>query len=201
MKTIPFVSRLILPYVILFSFCQILIGQNTIELKPDTTITKTLLSELGVGYAHTLSGRKGDIVIQYNIGYKPVIAKNLKLNALMFLEGINTGRTLINFGPKVGLQYNMFDSWKIAGRMGVGLLNNQDQKPGTISWEFNIGYEDQFSLFTKYNSYETSGFANGEYISFGLQMEGMRSLKTTAIVGGATSLAALILSAIISRSQ
>jgi len=178
-----------------------LIGQNSIELKPDTTNTKTLLSELGVGYANTLSGRQGDLVIQYNIGYKPVIAKNLKLNAMMFLEGINTGRTLINIGSKVGLQYNMFDDWKIAGRMGIGLLNNQDQKPGTISWELNIGFEDQFAVFTKYNSYETAGFANGEYISFGLQMEGMRSVKTTAIVGGATSLAALILSAIISRSQ
>ena len=201
MNIIPHVNRLILSYVILFCFCQILIGQNSIELKPDTTNTKTLLSELGVGYANTLSGRQGDLVIQYNIGYKPVIAKNLKLNAMMFLEGINTGRTLINIGSKVGLQYNMFDDWKIAGRMGIGLLNNQDQKPGTISWELNIGFEDQFAVFTKYNSYETAGFANGEYISFGLQMEGMRSVKTTAIVGGATSLAALILSAIISRSQ
>jgi len=65
----------------------------------------------------------------------------------------------------------------------------------------NVGLKDQLAVFLKYNSFETSGFANGDYLSFGIQMEGKRSAKTTAIAGGITGLTALILSAIISRSQ
>lgn len=195
------INTFILLCLLLLGGIQSIDAQISDSLDKDVKQAKTLLSELGFGYANTLSGRQGDIVIQYNIGYKRNIIKHLKFNAMAFLEGINTGRTLINFGPKIGLQYNFYDDWKIAARMGIGLLNNQDQRPGTISWEVNIGLEDQLAIFTKYNKYNTDGYANGEYLSFGLQMEGMRSLKTTAIVGSTTGLVAIILSAIISRSR
>lgn len=52
------------------------------------------LSELGIGYAHTLDGRKADFVLQYNIGYKYPLSSRFKLNAMVLTEGINTGRAL-----------------------------------------------------------------------------------------------------------
>ena len=176
-------------------------AQSMDSLRQARALHKPLLSELGVGYASTLSGRNADIVLQYNIGYKPRLSENLKFNAMMFLEGINTGRVLINFGPKIGFQFQEKNNWKVAVRVGVGLLNNQDQSPGNISYEFNVGVEDQLALFCKYNHFESDGFANGDYLSLGLQMEGPRSLKTTAIAGGTVGILALVLSAIISRSR
>ena len=178
-----------------------LTGQSLDSLSNSWNHNSLLLSELGIGYASTLSGRKGDLVLQYNIGYKPTLSEQIKLNAILFIEGINTGRVLLNFGPKIGMQFQEKNNWKLAFRLGVGLLNNQDQKPGTLSYEFNAGLEDELAFFCKYNSYATNGFANGDYLSFGLQLEGIRSLKTTAIAGGTVGAIALILSAIISRSR